>query len=527
MGSPWVLAVDLGTGGPKVGAIGLDGTILATSFTAVPTERTDDGGSEQDVELWWEGIRRGVRGFADAGVVDGRDLHAVGLTSQWSSTVAVDERGRPVGRCLMWSDRRGAPHARRRVGGPVAGLSPMVAAETIRLTGTVPLTTGEDPLGHELFWRLERPEEHARTRALLEPVDYLGLRLTGVVAATPASQFFSSLVDNRPGRTRRYVPRLVRRLGRDPSLLPPLRPTGSVLGAALPSVAGELGVRPGVPVVCGVPDFVAAYLGSGAVRPFEPHLAISTTSWVTCRVPTKKVDPVRMLASVPGVSPSSYLLINDQASAGYCLAWWRERQGEVTDSVGAEAPAYATLLEPAATVSRGADGVIFMPWLRGEHTPIDDRAVRAGFVNLGAEHTMPAMTRAVLEGVALNGRWLLGAVERYTRHPMPVVRLLGGGAQSNLWCQIYADVLGRSIERVQEPMFAQLRGAALLALLGLGETTLEESASRVPVDRRFEPEAGSAEVYDPLFDRFTALYRSLRGHYRVSERPGRARQPAP
>ncbi len=514
MGAPWLLAVDLGTGGPKVGAVGLDGAILATSFTAVPTVPTDDGGFEQDVELWWDGIRAGVRAFVNDGVVDGADLHAVGLTSQWSSTVAVDAQGRPVGRCLMWSDRRGADHVRRRVGGPVAGLAPLVAAEAIRLAGTVPLTSGEDPLGHELFWRFERPEQYARTRALLEPVDYLGLRFTGVVAATPASQFFASVVDNRPGQARRYVPSLVRRLGRDPALLPPLRPTGSVLGVVRPAVAADLGVRAGAPVVSGVPDFFAAHLGSGAVGLHEAHLAISTTSWLTCRVPTKKVDPVRLLASVPGVGPSSYLLINDQASAGYCLAWWLDRQRDATDMVGAAAPGYREVLERAATVPRGCHGVMFMPWLRGEHTPVDNARVRAGFVGLGAEDTAATMTRAVLEGVALNSRWLLGAVQRFTGEPMPVLRLLGGGAQSDLWCQIYADVLGRRIERVADPMFAQLRGAAMLALLGLGETSLAASAALVPVDRRFDPEPGSADVYDPLFDRFTGLYRQLRGHYR-------------
>jgi xylulokinase len=508
-----VLAVDLGTGGPKVGAVALDGELLATSFTAVPTERTDDGGVEQDVGLWWDGIRAGVRRFVADGVVDGSDLHAVGLTSQWSSTVAVDGDGEPVGRCLMWSDHRGADHAVVAVGGRVAGLNPMVAATAIRYSGTVPLTTGEDPLGHELFLRHGRPEHYARTRALLEPVDYLGLRFTGVVAATPASQFFASVVDNRAGRRPRYVPSLVARLGRDASLLPPLRPTGSVLGSVLPAVAAELGVRPGAPVVCGAPDFFAAYLGSGAVGWYQGHLAVSTTSWLTCRVPRKRVDPVRMMASVPGVEPGSYLIINDQASAGSCLRWWIDRQAEVTDSVGAPPPDYATVLQAAAEVPRGSDGVVFLPWLRGEHTPVDDRLARGGFVNVSAAHGVPAMTRALLEGVALNGRWLLEAVEAFARRPLPSLRILGGGAQSDLWCQIYADVLGRPVERVSDPMFAQLRGAAMLALVGLGETTVAEAAERVPVDGRFVPEPGSADVYDPLFAEMTGIFGSLRKHH--------------
>lgn len=509
-----MLAVDLGTGGPKVGAVGLDGEMYATSFTAVPTVQTDDGGNEQDVTLWWEGIRRGVRGFIADGVVDGDDLHAVGLTSQWSSIVAVDGDGHPVGSCLMWSDHRGAPHSRRAVGGVVAGLSPGVAVQAIRYAGTVPLVTGEDPLGHELFLRHERPELYGRVRALLEPVDYLGLRFTGTVAATPASQFFASVVDNRPGRRPAYVAPLVRRLGRDASLLPPLRPTGSVLGTVLADVATDLGVREGAPVVCGVPDFFAAHLGSGAVGPYEAHMAVSTTSWLTCRVPRKKVDPLRMMASVPGVDRGSYLIINDQAAAGYCLRWWMDRQAEVAASVDAVAPGYPSVLAAAAGVPRGSDGVVFLPWLRGEHTPVDERSARGGFVNVSARSRLPQMTRAVLEGVALNGRWLRDAVEGFTGKPFASIRILGGGAQSELWCQIYADVLGIPVERVAEPMFAQLRGAALLALVGMGETTLEEAAARVPVSDRFVPEPGSRDVYDPLFAEFTGIFTSLRKHHR-------------
>jgi len=262
-----------------------------------------------------------------------------------------------------------------------------------------------------------------------------------------------------------------------------------------------------------VPDFFAAHLGSGAVGELQAHIAVSTTSWLTCRVRSKKVDPLRMMSSVPGVVPGSYLVVNDQAAAGYCLRWWLDRQAEVADSVGAAAPGYPTVLAAAATVPRGSDGVVFLPWLRGEHTPVDDRLARGGFVNLSAANGVPAMTRAILEGVALNGRWLLQAVERFTRASLAGVRILGGGAQSDLWCQIYADVLDRPVERVADPMYAQLRGAAMLALVGMGEASVDEAAARVPVSDRFLPGPGSSDVYDPLFDEFTGLFRSLRKHH--------------
>jgi xylulokinase len=514
VGRAWILAVDLGSGGPKVGAVGLDGEILATSFTAVPTVHTEDGGHEQDVTLWWDGIRRSVRDFVDGGVVAGGDLHAVGLTSQWSSLVPVGADGEPTYPCLMWSDHRGQRYSQEAVGGPVLGWAPEVLARAVPLTGAAALTTGEDPLGHELFLRHERPDAYARTRVLLEPMDYLGLRFTGRAAATPASMVNSWLVDSRPGRPRRYVGSLVRRYHREPRLLPELLPTGSVLGPVTAEVAAELGIRAGAPVVCGVPDFLASYVGSGSVGLFAMHAAISTTSWITGRVPTKHLDLRHFMTSIPGLEPGSYLLINDQASAGYCLRWWMDRTAEVASLTGARALDYHELLEPAAAVPPGSTGVLFLPWLRGERSPVDDRSARAGFVNVSAHTDLPAMTRAVLEGVAYNARWLMQAVERYVSQPVPSLRLLGGGAQSDLWCQIYADVLGRPIERVAEPMFAQLRGVALLARHGLGEVPLSEAAALVPVADTFHPQPGSSTVYDPLFTEFTRLFGSLRPHHR-------------
>jgi xylulokinase len=181
---------------------------------------------------------------------------------------------------------------------------------------------------------------------------------------------------------------------------------------------------------------------------------------------------------------------------------------------GGPPPDYEALLDAAAEVAPGSDGVMFLPWLRGEHTPVDDATARAAFLHLHATHTTAAMTRAVLEGVTLNGRWLLAAVEAFIGREMPVLRMLGGGAQSDLWCQIYADVLGRPIERVRDPVFAQLRGAALMALVGLGEQSIHEAAARVQVDRRFEPSTTTSTLYDDRFGELTRLYRSLRRHHR-------------
>src|SRR5260370_26746907 len=149
----------------------------------------------------------------------------------------------------------------------------------------------------------------------------------------------SCLTDNRPGASLGYVPGLVRRSGRDAARLPELMPTGSVLGTVLPEVADELGI-PSVPVVAGVPDLHTAFLGSGAVRPFEAHVTISTTAWISCEVPFKRTDVIHQMAAVPGLRAGTYLVANNHETAGLCLEWLR-------DSVLASA-GYARLFDLAA-----------------------------------------------------------------------------------------------------------------------------------------------------------------------------------
>ena len=164
----------------------------------------------------------------------------------------------------------------------------------------------------------------------------------------------------------------------------------------------------------------------------------------------------------------------------------------------------------AERVPAGSDGLLFMPWLNGERTPVDDHLLRGGFFNQSLETTRAHMVRAVLEGVALNTRWLLKYVERFVKRPLPAVNLIGGGARSDLWCQIHADVLGRPIRRVEEPTFAGARGAAFQALVAMGRMSFDEVPSRVPIAGTFQPNPDHRARYDALFAEFLNLYKSTR-----------------
>jgi xylulokinase len=510
----WVLAVDLGTSGLKVGSVSEDGVLLSVFHADLTTTFTDDGGVEQDTDSWWVGVRAGVAHALAAGA-DPAALVAVAITGQYGSTVPVGPRGDAVGPCLIWADDRGARWARAAVGGPAAGYRPSVVAPWIRHTGGLPSPNGADPSGHALYLRYGRPELHARVALLLEPVDFLGLRFTGVAAATPASAVGSWLTDNRPGAPLEYVPKLVRLARRDPAKLPPLRPSGSVLGGIAADASAELGLPEGVPVLGGVPDLHAAYVGSGAVEDYQAHVAISTTSWVSCAVPFKKTDVFHQIASVPGVRPGQYLMINNHETAGACLQWVRDGVLRTPGGHGSDwQPSYDDLVALAAESPPGAGGVVFTPWLKGERSPVDDRNLRAAFLNVSLDTDQADLVRAVLEGVAYNLRWLLEAADSFAKQRLDPLRVLGGGAQSDLWCQIHSDVTGRRVERIGSPGHAQLRGVALLALVGLGRLTLPETAERVPLDTVFEPEPAAQATYEPLYRAFASAYGRLKGWYR-------------
>ena len=528
MSEPWILAVDLGNGGPKAAVVSLDGEVLCVAFRPVRTRIGLDGAATQDAVEWWTGLLAASCEAIAGADADGAHLHVVAITGQYGSSVPVGADGAPVGDVLLWADTRARDLAREVIGGPVSvgGFAPHKVLPFVRITGGAPSPSGADPTGHWLLLRERLRDVYAKTRVILEPVDYLGLRFTGRAAATPASMLASWITDNRIGAPFGYVDSLVAKTRRDPAKLPELLPTGTILGALLPEVAEELGVAEGVPVVCGVPDLHAAVVGSGAIAPYDTHIAISTTAWISARVPFKRTDVLHQIATVPGVDPAHPIVVNNQETGGAALHWLREQivapddgllgggSGIGAEGVAAEglAPSFDDLIRLAGQAPPGCEGLLFMPWLNGERSPAEDKTVRAGWLNVSLRTDRAMLVRSVLEGVAYNGRWLFDAYEKFLRRRVPKVRLLGGGAQSELWCQIYADVLGRPVEQVADPRNAQLRGVGLWARICLGELTLDDVPALVPAPERFVP-TSDAVAYARSYAEYRKLFGGLKGMY--------------
>jgi xylulokinase len=304
--------------------------------------------------------------------------------------------------------------------------------------------------------------------------------------------------------------------GVDRAKLPELVPVDAVLGPLRPDVAAELGLRPETPVLAGACDGPAATIGAGAVDDYQGYFYIGTTSWLSCHVPRKKTDLRRLLSTMPAVLPGRYMVMAEQGVAGRCLEFLKDALLYPRGEPGIEEPAnvWEVLDAQGRSVGAGSDGLLFTPWINGVLAPVGDGTTRSAFFNQSLRTTRAHYVRAVMEGVAYNLRWLRGAVETFVGRPFPELRFIGGGALSDTWCRILADVLGCPIRQMENPRFANAVGGALAAFAALGEIRVDEIPGLVRTATVHRPDPANRETYDELFAEFLELYRRTKPIYR-------------
>jgi xylulokinase len=221
-------------------------------------------------------------------------------------------------------------------------------------------------------------------------------------------------------------------------------------------------------------------------------------------------------ATLPSAIPGHYILVDSQECAGVCLQFLRDNLLFHEDALSTgQKPenVYQLFDEIAARTPAGSGKMIFTPWLYGERAPIDDRYARGGFFNQSLKTTRAEMIRAVYEGIAYNTRWLLTYMEPFIKTRVERINAVGGGAKSDIWCQILADVLDRPIRQMKDPIQANVRGAALLASAALGYIRYEQIGDLVPVAKTFTPDPDHRRIYDELFSEFVGIYKNNRKAY--------------
>lgn len=513
-----ILAIDLGTSGPKVALITIRGEVLGYEFEPVRLLLQPDGGAEQCPNEWWSAITQATRRLCTRLSYPIEQIAGISCTAQWSGIVPVSGIGEPLSNAIIWMDARGADEINACVHGKAnfKGYGLRKLMTWMALTGGAPSHSGKDTLAHILYLKQHRPDVFSAAYKFLEPLDYLNLKLTGQFAATSCSVSLYWLTDNRDIEHIDYHTHLLQWAGLQRHQLPDLKQPTDILGPLTTSAAAELGLRPGIPVAMGAPDVHTAALGSGAVENYSAHLYVGTSSWLIGHVPFKKTSLRNNMASLPSALPGRYLLMNEQECAGDTLTFLRDNVFFPDDALR-DAGQPAQLLKKfdalAAEVAPGSGKLMFTPWLYGERTPVEDHTLRGGFHNMSLNTTRAHMIRAVLEGVAFNARWLREAVEEFIGQELQSIHFIGGGATSALWCQIFADILQRPIRQMHEPLLANVKGAAMLGTVALGMGEFSAMAANMRVANTYCPNAQLQSLYDRMFDAFKQLYECNKNIY--------------
>ncbi len=516
----YVLSIDLGTGGPKVAIFADDASVVAHAFRPVKLHLLEGGGAEQDPGDWWNAIVDAAREVIGANHVPVERIVGVGVTAQWAGTVAVDQNGRHLANSVIWMDSRGNKAIRRVAGGGpvnVMGYNLARVLKWIKITGGGPSLSGKDPIAHILFLKDNYPEIYKSAYKFLEPCDFLLARLTGKIVASYDSITLHWVTDNRNINNISYHDGLLSMVGVSREKLPDLVPSGTIVSGLTSQAAEELGLTPGIAVASATGDLASAAVGSGAVNNFDTHLYIGTSSWISCHVPFKKTSISSNIGSLPSAIPGKYMVADEHETAGACLNFLKDSMFFAHDELTGELPQanpYELFGLLAQQAPRKSGGVIFTPWLNGERSPVDDHTLRGGFFNLSLSTTRAQIVRSVFEGVAYNSRWLLEAVDKFVGQKIPSLAFIGGGANSDLWSQIHADVTGREVRQMQDPVLANSRGAALMALVAMGKLNVSQISKLVPVKDVYKPEPEASRDYDEMFQEFANLYKANKSIYK-------------
>jgi xylulokinase len=498
----YIVAHDVGTSGNKAVLVDTGGNIHASASQPYPIHYPRPDWAEQEPEDWWHAVTTTTRQVMEKSGVAPRDVLAMVYTTQMLGIIPMGADGKPLRPAILWLDGR-APEQAERIMRKFLHRRLFAAVAGAELSG-------KDGLPKLLWLKENEPQIYNGMTCFLDVNGYLTYRATGemVFEWSCASAFVGHIEKEDWPRW------LIRYMGLDLTKFPPLVRSIDRVGGLTAESAQECGLLEGTPVFGGGGDSPGAAVGSGAVGEGEGHIYLGTSGWVG--VVTRKTPTGRHgVAAIHSADPSKAFLFAEMETAGACLKWVADQFYRHEQADPSIPNVYALMDQDVETIPPGSDFLVATPWMYGERSPVSDTWVRSTFFNISADHTREHLLRAVYEGVAYNLRWIIEIVEKYFGFPLPVLRVIGGGARGAPWMQTIADVTGRRVETVAQPQEAGAVGAALTAAIGLGlYPDFEALKAIVHVEREFEPQMGNAEVYDVLYRAYRRIYSSLRALYR-------------
>ncbi len=489
-----LIGIDVGTSACKAAAFRPDGTAVAQATVPWPVYHPVPGWAEQDADEWWQGVCQALRQVLAAPGVAGAAIAGVGVDGQSWSAIPVDGQGRALARTPIWMDTRAAD---------IAGeMTERVGAERIFATSGNALeptyTTAKI-----LWFARHRPDVHRQARWYLQSNAFVVLRLTGRATHDLSQGYGVHAFDMAKGT---WDDALCDDLGLPREKLAELVPCHEVVGTVTAYAAELTGLPVGTPVVAGGLDACCGTLGAGVCRPGQTQEQGGMAGGMS--ICQDRPRGHRRLILGQHVVPGQWLLQGGTVGGGGALRWFRQEFGAAEEQLAAAGGSgvFARMGEEAAGVPPGAGGLLFLPYLAGERSPLWDRHAKGMFFGLGYEKSRAHAIRAVMEGVAFALEHNLQTAYE-TGVTVDALNAMGGSANSEVWTQIKSDVTGKVIH-VPASDTATTLGAALLAGVGVGVYGgFEEAVARtVRIARTHTPDGGRHALYGRYWELYRELY---------------------
>jgi xylulokinase len=487
----YVIGIDISTTGAKALLVDANGKVIHSESTPLSLSTPFPLWSEQNPNDWWNGIVSSIRRVIEHTQVKASEIVSIGLTGQMHGLVILDSDGKVLRPAILWNDQRTGSQCqeiRNRVG----------KENLIRISGNDALTGFTAP---KIIWVQENePETYLQICHVLLPKDYVRYRLTGEFAMDKADGSGTILFDLRK---RDWSQELLDKLGISKAWMPPTFEGPAITGFVNEEAAVSTGLAIGTPVVAGGGDQAAQAVGVGVVDAGIIALTLGTSGVVFASTPEPFIEPAGRLHAFCHALPNHWHLMGVMLSAAGSLTWHR-------DTLAPDL-SFNELVDEAAGIHAGSDGLYFLPYLTGERTPHPDPFAKAGWIGLTLRHSRAHMTRAVLEGVAYGLKDSFELIRSAGLGTIKQVRISGGGAKSDLWRKILASVLNVELVTINTTEGAAY-GAALLAGVGAGiwPDVTTACQNTVIITGRDLPQDDLIDVYTKGYQVYRNLYPILK-----------------
>ena len=496
----YLIGIDIGTSSTKTILFDLAGGIIESATDVYPMYQPRNGWAEQDPDDWWNAVITTVSEVITKSKIDAKEIKGIGLSGQMHGLVMLDKSGVPIRKSIIWCDQRTALECEQ--------ITELVGAEKLIEITANPALTGFT--ASKIMWiKNNEPENYAKCAKILLPKDYIRYKLTGEFATEVSDASGMQLLDVPNRKWSAYV---LDKLGIDEALLGKVYESPEVTGTVTSEAAALCSLAAGTPVVGGAGDQAASAIGNGIVKRGVVSATIGTSGVVFAHLDSVAIDKQGRVHTFCHAVPGAWHIMGVTQAAGLSFKWFRDNfmtdEKYTAEQLGTDPNIIADKI--AATSPAGANGLIYLPYLMGERTPHLDADCRGVFFGLSAMHEKKDMLRAVLEGVVFSMNDCLNIIREMGSSPDSIYAA-GGGANSALWRQIMADIMGVEIA-VNNSTDSGALGVAILAGVGTGVYKDVASACEQIIKKRDSQSynAANKDLYEEMYKIYQSLYASLK-----------------